>query len=1046
MNSGYSPEKWTEKLNKLIQSRPTMKMLSELLKEGEEIGVSSESLAALRDFMEVMERWVAEAERVLDLKADSNKSVSKGRIERIQSLLEQTRSIGYEFPHVPQLKEYLDKLLAYEATITDGLMASNDKQAQYPVYVEGKSLRADSKRFIKLRGIIKSYSWLAEVEKVLNAPYNAKSIRKLIKDATDLGIAEGPWPERLNLIEQEAKRCLQFIENLCRGRQKIELHEEQSVFSIGQNHENPQLSFTLEPHLLIRLQNAMARSKVILNQVEDMLTTKCTKSDILERPAYADGQKLMSICREIVFKSEKVQRLSEALSSMNVWNETVRATFMHGRQKSLEYVLRETLSNVENITLNHQKLGLYCICRKPESGLMIACDICKEWYHNPCVRVPRSVVRSSISYVCPICNNEEKKNLAHISRRPTLEELQRLMDIAQPLMFCPKDYSLVKSIYDHTVEFRAHIQSSCYSYMNNQSIDEIGRYLRCLEGLEVQLPEETRFLKEKLQTLTPPQPLKTSVLKEENKEAELQPPRKERSTVSNKLSISALLHTTEPDYYQETYKPEFSAVQNNNNSNTGFRYEQSESMANNPSRLLLKTNSGTKRPAEDTLSSPKIQKVKLTVRPPTPQPIINKKRQYSDVGSVEQDYEYGQESIMDCNREHAGSSKLAFFNVVCVVAGTGTLGLPQALQQGGWIGLFVIFLSWLMSVYTGILLIRCLYSNGKTRLNTYKDVATAAFGTIGGWVTFFFNAWIVLGVPVLYTVLAGSNLNQLCKGTVAEIGHVPWTIICCAIVAIPYIIIKSMKEVAWMSAFGALATIVVVLIVLVCAAIDRPNHMDAHHEPVIWDMFPIALSTISFSFGGNVVYPHVEASMKKPRDWPKVIAGGLTVCAVLYIVTAVTGYLVYGDQVLSPVYDSIPAGVAQTVAIVIITLHVLMAAPILITSFSLDIEEMFNLTVERFGKVKEFLIRATLRILVMVLVGVIACSVPHFGALMSLIGAFANCALIFIFPVTFYLKLTGVRNKPFYQLIWCGLTVLLGLVGLIFGTKEAVQELIVAFK
>ncbi|KAG0743381.1 hypothetical protein G6F57_010614 [Rhizopus arrhizus] len=424
---------------------------------------------------------------------------------------------------------------------------------------------------------------------------------------------------------------------------------------------------------------------------------------------------------------------------------------------------------------------------------------------------------------------------------------------------------------------------------------------------------------------------------------------------------------------------------------------------------------------------------------------IEKQQSSNDYGS-ENDYEYGQESLMDCNREHAGSSKLAFFNVVCVVAGSGTLGLPQALQQGGWIGLFVIFLSWLMSVYTGILLVRCLYANGKTRLNTYKDVATAAFGVVGGWVTFFFNTWIVLGVPVLYTVLAGSNINQLCKGTVGEIGQTRWIIICCAIVAIPYIVIKSMKEVAWMSAFGALATIIVVFIVLVCAAIDRPNHMDAHHEPVIWDMFPIALSTISFSFGGNVVYPHVEASMKRPRDWPKVVASGLSVCAVLYVVTAVTGYLVYGDQVLSPVYNSIPAGAAQTVAIVIITLHVLMAAPILITSFSLDIEEMFDITVERFGKIKEFLIRAILRILIMVVVGVIACVVPHFGALMSLIGAFANCALIFIFPVSFYLKLTGFRNKPFYQLIWCLLIVILGLVGLIFGTKEAIQELIAAFK
>jgi hypothetical protein len=65
-----------------------------------------------------------------------------------------------------------------------------------------------------------------------------------------------------------------------------------------------------------------------------------------------------------------------------------------------------------------------------------------------------------------------------------------------------------------------------------------------------------------------------------------------------------------------------------------------------------------------------------------------------------------------------GSSFLAYFNIVCVVAGTGALGLPYALKQGGWIGnnqqsyvqhhdinsffiryigLFILGLSWLFS-------------------------------------------------------------------------------------------------------------------------------------------------------------------------------------------------------------------------------------------------------------------------------------------------------------------------------------------------------------
>ncbi|KAI7888290.1 transmembrane amino acid transporter protein-domain-containing protein [Mucor mucedo] len=411
----------------------------------------------------------------------------------------------------------------------------------------------------------------------------------------------------------------------------------------------------------------------------------------------------------------------------------------------------------------------------------------------------------------------------------------------------------------------------------------------------------------------------------------------------------------------------------------------------------------------------------------------------------EAEMEYSEEGIIDVNREHAGSSFIAYFNVVCVVAGTGTLGLPYALRLGGWIGIFILFLSWTMSMYTGVLLIRCLYANGKQRLSSYKEIATTCFGAVGGWITFFLNAWILLGAPILYMVLSGSNLQQLTKGTAGEIGVLPWSIVSCVIIAVPFILVKSMKEVAWMSALGALATLIVVVIVLVVSCIDKNTIPPAHHESVIWSQFPIALSTISFSFGGNAVYPHVEASMKKPKDWPKVVAAGLSTCAGLYFLSAVPGYLVYGDQVQSPVYNSISDGVPKIIAIVVMTFHVLSASPILLTSFALDVEEMLNITVERFGRVKEFIIRAALRIFIVVFVGVIGACIPHFDDLMSLIGSFANCGLIFIFPILFYFKLTGFRNKPYYIIAWCLLTILLGVVGLIFGTISSIQALIADF-
>lgn len=146
-------------------------------------------------------------------------------------------------------------------------------------------------------------------------------------------------------------------------------------------------------------------------------------------------------------------------------------------------------------------------------------------------------------------------------------------------------------------------------------------------------------------------------------------------------------------------------------------------------------------------------------------------------------------------------------------------------------------------------MIRCLYYNGKTRLSSYQEVAEAAFGKIGGWISFFFTAVTLIGVPVLYLLLAGQNIHEAAAGTSAELTFPIWCIICAAVVAVPFVFFKSMKEVGFLSALGMLATVIVVLIVLGAAVKDEPNQVNVHHDSVIWDQFPIALSSIVFSFG-----------------------------------------------------------------------------------------------------------------------------------------------------------------------------------------------------
>lgn len=142
-----------------------------------------------------------------------------------------------------------------------------------------------------------------------------------------------------------------------------------------------------------------------------------------------------------------------------------------------------------------------------------------------------------------------------------------------------------------------------------------------------------------------------------------------------------------------------------------------------------------------------------------------------------------------------------------------------------------------------------MYYDGKNRLSSYQEVATAAFGAIGGWIAFFFTAITLVGVPVLYLLLSGLNLHNVAQGTSAELTFPVWVIICTCIVAIPFLFFRSLKEIGILSCFGMLSTVIVIFIVLGVAVKDAPNQLNVHHDNVIWNMFPIALSSISFSFG-----------------------------------------------------------------------------------------------------------------------------------------------------------------------------------------------------
>ncbi|KAG0052154.1 hypothetical protein BGZ83_002927 [Gryganskiella cystojenkinii] len=422
----------------------------------------------------------------------------------------------------------------------------------------------------------------------------------------------------------------------------------------------------------------------------------------------------------------------------------------------------------------------------------------------------------------------------------------------------------------------------------------------------------------------------------------------------------------------------------------------------------------------------------------------------------------GGSSSMRSFREGGVSTFKTIASLVCVVGGTGTLGMPHAVSESGWLGSLIIVLALFMSAYTGCIIIDCLYLKTETRRTSYQEIARDAYGTVGHYFAYGTVAVNLFGCAILYMILSATLMEGMIRTsspstfTPAASTQVPLYICvaaCTGFVWACLIFTKTMKEVALLSILGAVATVGVVLITI-GVSIEQTVHgvkevIESSHHLVNWSKMPLALATISFAYGGNVVYPHVEQSMKYPRSWNRAVWSALSMCFVMYMSIAVAGYSAYGDATLSPILRNLPRGTWSILANSLITIHVLLAGPILLTSLAMMFEESITKwypDFERGSTFQQFLKRAIPRSIIILLVGLIASVVPFFGDVMDLLGSLTMCLLVFIMPVMFFYKLGGLTRAPIWTRAWALFILVVGAVAMILGTLDAVRHLIEDFQ
>ncbi|CAG8490888.1 8739_t:CDS:2 [Paraglomus brasilianum] len=391
--------------------------------------------------------------------------------------------------------------------------------------------------------------------------------------------------------------------------------------------------------------------------------------------------------------------------------------------------------------------------------------------------------------------------------------------------------------------------------------------------------------------------------------------------------------------------------------------------------------------------------------------------------------------------EEKGSNVIAYMHIVCVVAGSGTLGMSYAISQGGWVSVSLLILAGIMSTYSNNKLIESLYYNSQSRRSSLSNIAQDAFGKAGTCFVSFLYVVIQTGCPILYLILSGDNLKTLLSKIGIDLSVNLLILICGVTMCVPFVFTKNLKEGAWLSFFGTLSTAFVVFVVCIVSLIDYPNNRSNGHDLVNIRNIPLAMATFNFGYGGNVVYPHIEAGMRTPASWPRVNALAMMTVTAFYLLIGIPGYLTYGHFTVSPIYNNLPAGFSVTLSIAMITIHVLLALPIYLTSFALDIEKFLKIDKSIIGARNEFVYRVFLRVLLMSFIIWVAVSVPFFADWMSFLGAMANGMLIIVIPVLIWVKLVGWKQVKAGERMWIVASMGISIVGACVGTWDAVGVL-----
>ncbi|CAL0321293.1 unnamed protein product [Lupinus luteus] len=400
--------------------------------------------------------------------------------------------------------------------------------------------------------------------------------------------------------------------------------------------------------------------------------------------------------------------------------------------------------------------------------------------------------------------------------------------------------------------------------------------------------------------------------------------------------------------------------------------------------------------------------------------------------------------IKDSKVSHEGpiSSHCSFgqavLNGINCLCGVGILSTPYAAQQGGWVGLSILFIFALISFYTGMLLRSCLDS--EPGIETYPDIGQAAFGTTGRIVISIVLYVELYACCIEYIILESDNLSSLFPNASLNLGgielnsHILFALIA-TLAVLPTVWLRDLSILSYISAGGVIASILVVLC-LFWAGVEEVG-FQSKGTTLNLTTFPVAVGLYGYCYSGHAVFPNIYTSMANPNQFPAVLLTCFGICTLLYAGAAVMGYTMFGEAILSQFTLNMPHDlVASKIAVWTTVVNPFTKYALTISPVAMSLEELIPS-----DHAKSYLYSIFIRTGLVVSTLIIGLSVPFFGLLMSLIGSLLTMLVTLILPCVCFLRILKGKVTQL-QAVLCITIITVGSVSAVFGTYSALSEIV----